>query len=162
MADQELSSLRVPELLAFYGRVLGELRLRGAIRSNNNPAADYAELLFCTAFGWTRQANSKKGYDAIDERGTRYQIKGRRPTVHNVSRQVSALRELDGGPFDVFAGVLFNEDFTVHRAVLIPHATVFERSKFVKNWGWRFHLVDALWLLPDSRDVTSELRAVKI
>lgn len=157
----DLSDLTVPELLALYTGVLDELRARGTVRSSNNPVGDYAELLFCHAFGWSREGNSKKGHDAVDASGIRYQIKSRRPTVHNASRQVSALQKIDEGRFEVLAGVVFNEDFTVHRAALVPHGTVLERAKFVDGWGWRFHLQDSLWAIPGVRDVTEELRAAR-
>jgi hypothetical protein len=157
----DLSRLTVAELLALYTGVLDELRARGTVRSSNKPIGDYAELLFCQAFGWSREGNSKKGHDAVDVSGIRYQIKSRRPTVHNASRQVSALQKLDEGRFEVLAGVVFNEDFTVHRAALVPHGTVLERAKFVDGWGWRFQLHDSLWAIPRVRDVTEELRAAQ-
>lgn len=157
----DLTDLTVRELLGLYTGVLEELRARGTVRSSNNPVGDYAELLFCQAFGWSREGNSKKGHDAVDSSGWRYQIKARRPTVHNSSRQVSALQKLEERRFEVLAGVIFNENFTVHRAALIPHATVLDRAKFVDGWGWRFHLQDSLWAVSGVHDVTDALRAVQ-
>lgn len=80
------------------------------------------------------------------------------------SRRVAAgerTRDAREGRFEVLAGVVFNEDFTVHRAALVPHGTVLERAKFVDGWGWRFHLQDSLWAIPGVRDVTEELRAAQ-
>jgi hypothetical protein len=158
----DFSKLSAGELLALYGDVIEELRDRAIVRSTNNPVADYSELLFCKAFGWLRESNSKKGYDALCEAGLRYQLKGRRPTRRNKSRQVSALRGLDDARFDMLAGVLYHPDFTIARAVIIPHAIVLDRSAYVKDWGWRFHLRDDLWKVPQARDVTAELQAVQI
>jgi hypothetical protein len=56
--------------------------------------------------GWTRENNSAAGHDATDGADTRYQVKGRRLTRHNASRQMSAIRNLDQTPFDQLAGVL--------------------------------------------------------
>lgn len=85
--NTEFSTSSTHDLLQLYTRVLNELRKREVIRSSNNPVAGYSELLFCLAFGWAREGNSKAGHDASD--GTaRYQIKGRYPTVHNASQQL--------------------------------------------------------------------------
>lgn len=96
---------------------------------------EYAALLFCRAFGWARAGNSAAGHDATDAADTRYQIKARRPTRENASRQVSALRMRDERLFDVLAGVMCNEDYTVARAALVPHATVLARSAYSKQWN---------------------------
>jgi hypothetical protein len=121
----------VTELLAAYGAVMDELRRRDIVRSSNSPVSDYAELLFCKALGWRRENNSAAGHDATDQTRQRYQIKGRRLTRHNRSRQLSAIRRLEDNPFDVLAGVLFDETFQVVRAALIPVELVRTQSVHV-------------------------------
>ena len=60
-----------------------------------------------------------------------------------------------GSHFDFIAGVLFNEDFTVMRAALIPHATALERSTYVAHTNsHRFLLRDSIWEANGVRDVT--------
>ena len=76
--------------------------------------------MFARAFGWKLQNNSSSGYDATDANGIRYQIKCRRITPRNPSRQLSFIRNLPDIPFDILAGVLLNENFKVLRAVLVP------------------------------------------
>lgn len=155
------NKLTVPELLLVYGTALDELRRREVVRSSNNPLSDYAELLFCKAFGWSREANSAAGHDATDAAGRRYQIKGRRPTRHNNSRQMSAIRRLDGDPFDFLAGVLVDEKFQIMRAAIVPVAVVRHCSKHVPHTNsWRFLLRDDIWNAEGVRDVTAELRTV--
>src|SRR5205085_12155662 len=96
-----------------------------------------------------------------DSDGIRYQIKGRRITRHNNSRQLSAIRDLAGEHFDFLAGVLFNEDYTVLRAALIPHAVPIDRATFVERTNsHRSLLRDDVCNAPDVRDVTVELQAV--
>jgi len=91
----------------------------------------------------------------------RYQIKGRRITRFNKSRQLSAIRDMGGSHFDYLAGVLFNEDYTVLRGGLIPHALALERATYVQHTNsHRFLLRDDIWNVPNVRDVTSELREV--
>jgi hypothetical protein len=158
----DLSGLTTPQLLVLHVRVADELRKRDIIRSSNNPTGDLAEYLFCEAFGWERARNSKAKIDAVGVDGLRYQIKGRRANGFNKSRQLSDIRDMEGNHFDVLAGVLFNEDYTVSRAALVPHTVALERSTYVKHTnGHRFLLRDDIWNAPGVRDVTMELRAVK-
>jgi hypothetical protein len=156
-----LSELSAPELLSLHAKVADQLRARGITRSANNPTGDLAEYLFCKAFGWNQVGNSRANIDAIGPDGIRYQIKGRRMTRYNSSRQLSAIRDLGGAHFDFLAGVLFDEDYGITRAALIPHAVAVERATFVKRTNsHRFLLRDEIWNAPGVRDVTTELHAV--
>ena len=159
-----LRAYSVPDLLLLFASVLGELRQRGVIRSTNNPVADYSEWLVSRALGLDLVAASAAGYDAVAPDGTRYQIKGRRITPDNPSRQLSAFRgfaSVDVEPFDYLAGVLFNFDFTVYRAALVPVAVVREQSTWQPHVNaWRFRLRDAIWNLPGVVDITEQVRAV--
>ena len=159
----DLSSLPPSALLALHAQVADELRSRGITRSSNNPTGDLAEYLFCKAFGWKQSGNSNPSVDAIDSGGIRYQVKGRRITPYNNSRQLSAIRNLAGAHFDYLAGVLFNDDYTVMRAALIPYAIALERASFVKYTNsHKFLLRDDVWAAAGVRDVTSDLRAVNL
>jgi len=156
-----VSDLTVPQLLLLHTQIGEELRTRGVLRSANNPTGDLSEYLFCKAFQWKQAENSHANVDAVDADGTRYQIKGRRITRYNKSRQLSAIRDLDGAHFDFIAGVLFNADYTVMKAALIPHVIAVERATFVERTNsHKFLLRDDVWNASGVRDVTMELRAV--
>lgn len=158
--NDHLRALSVAELLVLHAQVSEELRDRGVVRSANNPTGDLAEYLFCRAFGWQQAANSERGYDAIGSDGIRYQIKGRRIHRRNKSRQLSAIRDIDGGHFDMLAGVLFDDDFNVVRAALVPIAFVVERSTYIAHTNSnKFMLRDDVWAAPGVRDVTTEIKA---
>lgn len=158
---EPLSALSPPDLLRLHASIGEELRERGIVRSSNNPVGDFAEYLFCKAFGWSPAGNSNKGSDALCSDGKLYQVKSRRPTRHNPSRQLSAMRELDKGGFDFLAGVIFAEDYTVARAAIIPHQAVLANSAFVaRTNSWKFHLRDCVWEWPSVQDVTAKLQAV--
>jgi hypothetical protein len=76
---RDLRTNSAEALLRLHYRVLDELKARGIIRNANAPIGEYAELLLCEAFDWTRvDKNSNAGYDATDENGVRIQIKARR------------------------------------------------------------------------------------
>jgi hypothetical protein len=155
-------NLSTAGLLRAYGEILDELRSRGIVRSSNSPLSDYAEVLFCEAFGWNRQHGNAAGFDAVNDAGVRFQIKGRRLTKHRrSSRQLSAIRGLDGIPFDFLAAVLVDDAFQIIRAILVPVAIVRAKAVFVKHTNsHKFHLRDDVWEMPDVEDVTAKLRAV--
>lgn len=151
------------ELLSLHARVADELRNRGITRTSNNPTGDLAEYLFCKAFHWKQDGNSNANIDAKDTDGIRYQIKGRRITRHNNSRQLSAIRDFDGEHFDFLAGVIFSEDYTVRRAAIIPRIIVLKRARFVQRTNsHKFFLRDEVWNALEVRDVTVELKAVML
>jgi hypothetical protein len=159
-ATDRVKSLSVAELLLLHAQIGEELRDRAVVRSANNPTGDLAEYLFCRAFEWKQAPNSERGYDATGPDGTRYQIKGRRIHRRNKSRQLSAIRDLERGHFHVLAGVLFDDDFNVMKAALIPAALVAERSTFIARTNSnRFMLRDDVWNAPGVRDVSAEIAA---
>lgn len=150
----------VRELLLLQAEILNELRDRQIVRTSNSPLGDYSELLFATAFGWEPQRNSSSGYDAIDTEGTRYQIKSRRITPWNSSRQLSAIRRLPEAHFDILAAVLFDETFRVMKAVLVPHSVVLAHAIRVEHTNsWRFMLHDRTWSFDGVTDVTAKIAA---
>lgn len=154
----DLTRLTSIELLTLHARIADELRERAVARTSNNPTGDLAEYLFCRTFGWTPAGNSKANIDAVAQNGTRYQIKGRRITRHNKSRQLSAIRDFAERHFDYLAGVLFAKDYSVFRAALIPYVIVNERAKFVAHTNsHKFILHDDVWRVPGVRDVTPML-----
>lgn len=158
--DFDLDDLSVSALLALQVHISDQLIKRGIVRSANAPTGDYAETLFCRAFGWELAPKSAKGYDAIDGvANLRIQIKARRLSKPTTSRQLSALRDLNDQPFELLAGVLFGHDYGIHRAALIPYGTVLTKSRYVEHTNsWRFYLNDNVWSLPDVVDITNVLK----
>ncbi|ARS67269.1 hypothetical protein I7G86_19460 [Sinorhizobium meliloti] len=147
------------ELLKLHAAIMEELRNKNVLRSANNPTGDLAEYLFCAAFGWQQAANSEKGFDATDANGIRYQIKGRRIHRRNKSRQLSAIRDLEG--FDVLAVVLFDDDYNIIRAALIPAAAVRKKAVYVPHTNsHKFMAKDTIWDVANVVDVTDRLLAV--
>ncbi|MCY3772549.1 MAG: hypothetical protein OXG98_11095 [Gemmatimonadetes bacterium] len=100
----DLSTLSLRRLLGLHSGIMEELRRRGVARNENNPTGNVSEFLFCRAYDLQVAPNSEKGFSARDRGGRRYQIKGRRLHPRNKSRQLSAIRGLDG--FDTLAAAL--------------------------------------------------------
>lgn len=158
----DLTTLSTRQLFSLFVGVLHELRSREIIRSTNNPIADYAELLCEKALSLQRAPKSTKGFDATDRSARKYEIKGRRVTGHNSSRQLSALRALNEEHFTFLAGVLFREDFSVLRGCLVPHKQVLDHSTYREHTNaWIFHLNDSVWELPGVIDITAELQGAE-
>ncbi len=157
-----LKNLTIMELLALHAGIMDELRESGIIRSMNNPARDLAESLFCQAFSWVQAPNSKKGFDAEDGCGYRYQIKGRR--LHQGTRDERELSAIRGfSSFDILAAVLFDVKYGVERVALIPKEIVRERSRFIKNTNAnKFILTDDVWDERQVTDVTVKLQGFVI
>lgn len=155
--DEELRQLSASDLLKLHVAALGELRRRGVLRTENTPTGDLAEHLFCRAFSWEPAGNSQKGFDASHGE-SRYQIKGRRLAKPNTSRQLSAIRSPEA--FDALAGILFDRDYGVLRAAIMPRAVVDERRTFTEHTNsHKFMLTDDVWDDERVDDVTAMLRA---
>ncbi|MFT6658892.1 hypothetical protein [Maritalea sp.] len=156
----DLTSNTLNELLELHVEVNEELRRRKVVRSANNPTGDLTEYLFCSAFGWEQAHNSEKGFDATDNDGVRYQIKGRRVHRRNKSRQLSSIRDFSG--FDFLAAALFDDLYRIRKAVILPANAVIDRSVYVKHTNsYKFMLRDEIWDIPGAMDVTSKLRDVE-
>jgi hypothetical protein len=157
----ELNTLRdqpADRLLRLFAETLEELRRRDLVRSSNNPVADYAEKIAGHALGLRLIGKSGAGHDGEDLAGNRYQVKGRRVTPHNESRQLSYMRNLDTKPFDYLVGIIFDAEFRVHRACVAPFDVVQSLAAFSKHVNaHRLVLRDEFWDQPGVRDVTTEL-----
>lgn len=129
----KLKNMDERSLLKLYSELMEELRSRELIRSSNNPVADYAEKTAVEYMGLIRVTKEERGYDAVDRNRRKYQIKGRRTTRHNGSRQLGVIRDLDKKPFDYLVAVIFNEDFSVNEIWKVPYRFVKEKSRFSKH-----------------------------
>jgi hypothetical protein len=132
----ELPSLKdfsPKELLQITGKILDELSVRTIVRTNNNPVSGYTEWLVSQRLGLTLCGNSEKGFDSTDKSGVKYEIKARRVTPTNKSRQLSAIRDIEGEHFNFLIAVVYNKDFEVILALKIPRSVVVAKSSYVKS-----------------------------
>ncbi len=151
------------ELLKSYDAILEELRKRKVVRNSNPPAGGYAEHLAAKALQLTLENNSNAGYDATDKNNFRYEIKGRRITQHNPSRQLSAIRNIKNAHFDFLIGILFAADFAVLKAAQIPHAVVAEKCRFSGHTNSSiFILNDSIWQCDGVKDLTTTLQEAQL
>lgn len=130
MSKFDFSQQSDSELLATYSELMEELRRRQVIRTSNNPVADYAEKVAIEYLNLRGVGKEQKGFDAVDAQGRKYQIKGRRLTRHNSSRQLSVIRNLKERLFDYLIAVIFDEAFGIQEIWKIPHEFVAENSTF--------------------------------
>jgi hypothetical protein len=162
MTNSALQEATPRQLLTLFANILNELRRRDMVRTSNNPVADYTEFLVAHALALSLMRNSTSGCDAVDSSGNRYEIKGRRLTRHNTSPQLGAIRKLESCQFDYLAGVLFDEDFSVRRACLVPHEVVRNIATYRQHVnGWILLARPSLWEQEGVRDITSQVRAAQ-
>jgi hypothetical protein len=128
--QNDFEKLSEIELLQLHALIVDELKRREVVRTKNNPIGDYTEWLVAKALNLQLARNSSVGYDGKDVNGIKYQIKGRRLTLGNKSRQLSAIRNLAGKDFDVLVGLIFDETYQILIAVQIPHAVVEEYAEY--------------------------------
>jgi len=121
-----IDDLETVELLRLHSKATEELRRRKIVRTNNNPLGDYTEWLVAKCMGLRLAENSKAGYDAISDTGVTFQIKGRRITPSNKSRQLSAIRNYDTKDFDWLVAVIFDQNFDILNVYLVPHEVIGE------------------------------------
>jgi len=138
----KLSNFDEKELLNLNKNILNELKERQIIRTNNNPIGDYGEWLSCKSLKLNIEKNSNAGYDASDKKGIRYQIKCRKITSNNKSKQLSVIRNFENNNFDFLIGLIFNETYDLKEAYKIPHNLIKKYyPKFNKHQnGYIVHL----------------------
>jgi len=154
----DISALTDRELLDAHCKVMEELRFRGVVRSANNPVADYTETIVARALKATLENNSKAGFDAVGDNGTRYQIKGRRLSVKNASTQLSALRNIDSRPFDALVPVIFDKNLVVQYAAIIPIEVVQRLGKYTAHTNsTTFYFRRAVLQEPGVVDITQDV-----
>lgn len=153
--DLDWESYSLVELLQINTQSIRELRKRKVVRTWNAPVADYAEWLVANKLNLTLETNSRKGYDAIDDCGVRYQIKSRHLSTENGSRQLSVIRNLDREEFDFLIAVIFNPDFSINQAVKILNSDIGKFSTYNPHQNGNILILRGSWI--DNYDFTTEL-----
>ena len=128
---KDLKQMREIDLLRTHAAIIDELIRRDVVKTRNNPIGDYTEWLVSTRLGLALQPNSKASFDAVDESGLRYQIKGRRDIRPRV--QFSSIRNLVDRGFDFVIAVVFNSDYSIRFAFKIPYEVIPEFSTFQEH-----------------------------
>ena len=150
----DLRELTVIELLQLHSSIIDELKRRKVVRTKNNPVGDYTEWLVAKGLGLDLASNSSTGYDGIDSEGVKIQIKGRRITPENKSRQLSAIRKLEEKLFDQLAAVIFDRKYEIIDAVLIPHEVICEYATYKNHVNAHIlHLKGAILDDPRIKDI---------
>jgi hypothetical protein len=123
-------------LLALWAQTLAELRARKLVRTSN-VLGEYAERLAARALGLKLKTPSHAGYDALDRKERRYQIKARLLRGRPGDRQLGVMRDFD---FEFLVVVLVREDFSETEIWKLPVDLVRERAKpSAYQNGWILH-----------------------
>lgn len=70
---------------------------------------------------------------------------------------LSAIRGLEKKHFDFLVAVVFNEDYSVRRAVMIPRETVEQIAKFRKHVNAHILMLRDMWDAEGACDLTAKL-----
>jgi hypothetical protein len=102
---------------------------------------------------------SNRSHDAIDACGARYQIKARWCPGANRSKQLGAVRDLASDPFEFLVAVVFDGDFIIDYAAVIPLAVVKQRSRYIaRTNSHRLSFPRSILRVAGVRHITSELQ----
>ena len=114
------------------------------------------ELLFCGAMGWKRGDHQGKDIDAITANNERVQIKSRRMTRDKDSDRSGAIYDKEG--FDLVAIAMFDPQFRIKRAIIIPRPIALAYLKWSsRQKGWYISLTKSFWKEARLIDVTARL-----
>ena len=153
-----LSGLTVGELLTSYRNILGSLRVRGLVRTNNAPIGDLAEYCAAVVYDGLLAPNSEKSYDLVAEDGRRIQVKVRliRPGTSKAA-VFSPIRSFD---FDACLFLLVDDDAgDVEIARELTAAEVREHGKHREHTNGVVLRVGQARSLGVGSDLTEEFRA---
>lgn len=120
-------------LLRLHNSIMDQLRKMGCLRTSNTPTGDYAEYIAANCLGLRLEGNSKKGFDATDKHGNKYQIKSRHLTKMNPSLELGAVSNVAENAFDYLIVLIFDYDWNIHAAAKLTHEAFSKHSKPTKK-----------------------------
>jgi hypothetical protein len=152
----KFKDLSVKELLQLNANTIQELKQRGVVRTNNKPLGDYAEWLVAQILDLELAQNSKAGWDAMDVKGVRYQIKARSVVDPHKSVQLSAIRKLNEHDFDYLIIIFFDDLYEVVSCTSLPWDAVDNLAYFQKHTNAHILHVKPSEIVerPDANDLT--------
>lgn len=154
----DLEKLSIKEILRLNAKTINELKRRNIVRTSNNPVGDYTEWIVSQKLQLDLEKNSSSGYDGTNKKGEKFQIKGRRTTPSNQSRQLSAIRKYDQKEFDFLVAVIFDEYYEILDARLIPHKVIQKYAKYNTHQNAHILVLQGKILEdPRIKDITEKL-----
>ncbi|HUB39010.1 MAG TPA: macro domain-containing protein, partial [Streptosporangiaceae bacterium] len=158
----DLSMLSESGLFSLYRAILGELRSRGVIRTENAPVGDYAEYLVATALGGQLAPNAEKAWDVLGNGGEKLQVKARvvSDPAEPGQLQLSPFRSFG---FDSAVIVLLSAtDYAVSRASKVPRHVVESSAVYRQHVNGKVLFArPEIMGHPDATDLTAALRAAQ-
>lgn len=156
VGNMNLQTVPIHELLRAYREAGQELSRRDLAIHSNAPLADYASQLLSRAFGWKRANGTRSRHLMVAPDGNRYWIKARFPS-RGLTLNFAA--QPDAVPFDYLAVILFHDDFSLHRAALIPATIVAKEGRYKeRKRQLQFSIRGDVWSLACVQDITTDLK----
>jgi hypothetical protein len=150
-----LSSAEIHDLFRYFHEIEKELWSRYKIKDPGS----YAEHLVAKALGASLLRNSvNKGFDLKHESYGRIEVRSRRYPLDGRREDRVELPNVKSGLFDFFVHVVFDPDFSVFGAYLVPHDAITALASASKNRRVRFSEGCAL---SDATDITFKVRKAR-
>jgi hypothetical protein len=158
----DLSAFSESGLFSLYRAILGELKGRRLIRTENAPAGDYAEHLVVTALGGQLADNSEKSWDVLAMDGEKLQVKARVVSDPPLPGQLQ-LSPFRSFGFDSAVIVLLSAaDYAVVRASKVPRHVVESAAVYRQHVNGKVLFArPEIMGHPDATDLTATLRAAQ-
>ena len=146
------------ELFTLYAQIRAWAQANG-VWGQGNIVGSYTEHLAAEALGLTLAPPATPGYDAVDKRGEKYQIKGLFDSKYLWSG-FSSQEKLQ--TFDYLLCVIYDDSGAVLHAHILPQKVVVDAAVFGAQNKWWLYYKDELWRRNGVRNVTKLLSNTKV
>lgn len=155
-----LNNHSVLELMQMYQYSLIEMERRTVIKKHNNIINDYTFWLVSSRM--EMELTYTKGYDAQRSNGQKVKIISFRNNVNTKSGLIGIIHDRELIFFDELLVVIYNFDFIVDLALLIPKKIIQETKVFNRNLnGYTLRISNTLTKTPGILDVSKLLSEQK-
>ena len=145
----------------FFGELVGQALRKELLRSLINDhgirgVSDYAEQIVAEALGGHRRTESNsKGFDVIAPNFGRIEVKFRQLPKDGRMEERVALSKAKEGEFDYLAIVIFDPEFEIKGAVMVPY---FEAWQYVCNSPYNRISYSQACSCANAEDITEKVR----
>ena len=128
-----MKDTEIKKLLLQYNEILKKLRDNDVIRTSKL-VGEYGEYVAIKKLGLELAKSGNKGYDAIDSKGKKYEIKTRKSMSYNKATKFQVTnKELD---FDFLICIIFDENWNLTKFYKIPESkVVLSKNSIIINKG---------------------------
>jgi hypothetical protein len=126
-----LKDSEIKKLLLQYNEILKKLRDKGVIRTSKL-VGEYGEYVAIKKLGLDLAKSGNRGYDAIDSKGKKYEIKTRKSMSYNKATKFQVTNKIFD--FDFLICIIFDDDWNLTKFYKIPESKlVLSKNNIIVN-----------------------------